>query len=348
VTAQSKKTDAYACAGVDIDAGMDAVKLMGEAVRSTWDDNVCCQYGAFAGLYDLAGAQCGRDVLAVTVDGVGTKIKVASMAGRYDSVGADLVNHCVDDLLVSRARPILFADYFASSKIAPEMVAAAVGGMAAACRQVGCSLVAGETAEMPGVYCEGEFDLVGCMIGIAKKGELDAVQPIVPGDVLIGLPSTGLHTNGYSLARHLLFEEAGYNVDTEHPDLGCTVGEALLAVHREYLTAVDPLLGHTALHGLAHITGGGLYDNIKRILPEDCQARIDKSTWEPLPIFNLLCDIGKLSDREAYRSLNMGIGLVLVVAAGAADEVRGSLESRGETPVVIGELASGEKSVDIG
>jgi len=347
VTAQSKKTDAYARAGVDIDAGMDAVKLMGEAVRSTWDENVCCQYGAFAGLYDLAKTQCGRDVLAVTVDGVGTKIKVASMAGRYDSVGADLVNHCVDDLLVSRARPILFADYFASSKIAPEMVAQAVAGMAGACREVGCSLVAGETAEMPGVYCEGEFDLVGCMIGIARKDELDAAEPIVPGDVLIGLPSTGLHTNGYSLARHLLFEEAGYRVDTEHPDLGCTVGEALLAVHREYLTAIDPLLGHAGVHGLAHITGGGLYDNIKRILPDGCQARIEKSTWEPLPIFELLCSIGKLSDREAYRSLNMGVGLVLIVAADAADEVEASLVSRGESPLVIGELIAGETGVMI-
>ena len=348
MTSPSKKTDAYARAGVDIDAGMDAVKLMGEAVRSTWDDNVCCQYGAFAGLYDLAKAQYGRDVLAVTVDGVGTKIKVASMAGRYDSVGADLVNHCVDDLLVSRARPILFADYFASSKILPEMVAAAVGGMAAACRQVGCALVAGETAEMPGVYCDGEFDLVGCMIGVAKKDELDAVEPIVPGDVLIGLPSTGLHTNGYSLARHLCFEEAGYTVDTEPHGLGCTVGEALLAVHREYLNAVDPLLGHPAVHGLAHITGGGLYDNVERILPEGVQARIDKGAWEPLPIFKLLCGIGKLSDREAYRSLNMGIGLVLVTAAGHVDEVKASLASRGETSVVIGELAAGEKGVAIG
>jgi len=343
-----KTNDAYARAGVDIDAGMDAVKLMGEAVRSTWDENVCCQYGAFAGLYDLAETQCGRDVLAVTVDGVGTKIKVASMTGRYDSVGADLVNHCVDDLLVSRARPILFADYFASSEIAPEMVAQAVGGMAGACREVGCCLVAGETAEMPGVYCEGEFDLVGCMIGIARKDELDAVRPIVPGDVLIGLSSTGLHTNGYSLARHLLFEEAGYAVGTEHPDLGCTVGEALLAVHREYLTAVGPLLGHPAVHGLAHITGGGLYDNIRRILPEGCRARIDKSTWEPLPIFELLRSIGKLSDREAYRSLNMGIGLVLLVAAEAADDVRASLASRGETPIVMGELTAGETSVIIG
>ncbi len=348
MTAQSKKTDAYARAGVDIDAGMDAVKLMGEAVRSTWDDNVCCQYGAFAGLYDLARSQCGRDVLAVTVDGVGTKIKVASMAGRFDSVGADLVNHCVDDLLVSRARPILFADYFASSKILPEMVAAAVGGMAAACRQVGCALVAGETAEMPGVYCEGEFDLVGCMIGVAKKDELDAVQPIVPGDVLIGLPSTGLHTNGYSLARHLCFEEAGYTVDSEPADLGCTVGEALLAVHKEYLTAIDPLLGHPAVHGLAHITGGGLFDNIQRILPDGCQARIDKGTWEPLPIFRLLCGIGKLSDREAYRSLNMGIGLVLVAAADAADEVGASLASGGHGPVAIGAVSAGDRSVRIG
>jgi phosphoribosylformylglycinamidine cyclo-ligase len=336
---------AYSRAGVNIDAGMDAVKLMGSAVRSTWDENVCCDYGAFAGLYDLAKAGCGRDILAVTIDGVGTKLKIATMMGRYDTVGQDLVNHCVDDLLVQRARPLIFADYFASSCITPEHVAETVQGMAEACRAVGCNLLAGETAEMPGVYCEGEIDLVGCMIGIVRKTDVDGVPPIAPGDVLLGLPSTGLHTNGYSLARHLLFKEEGLTVDSRVPDLGCTVGEELLKIHREYLSAIEPFLGDKRVHGLAHITGGGLYDNVRRVLPDGCDARIDTSTWEPLPIFRLLRTIGELTIEEAYRALNMGIGLVLIVDGAAADGIRTTLETHSHETFVIGDISKGDGSV---
>ena len=338
--------DAYAQAGVDIDAGQTAVRLMAEAVHSTWDDNVLGQYGAFAGLYGYSESEHG-DVLAVTVDGVGTKLKVAVMCGAYRSVGADIVNHCTDDLLVQRARPLLFADYFASSSLSPEIVAEAVTGMAEACRTVGCSLIGGETAEMPGVYCEGEIDLVGCMVGTARKEDITDVPPVADGDVLLGLPSSGLHTNGYSLARRLLFDTARMDVDTNVPELACTVGEELLKVHREYLTLLGPLLGDKRIHGLAHITGGGLYDNVLRILPEGCRASIDKSAWEPPAVFRLLQSIGALRDEEAYRALNMGIGMVVAVEAGAADELAATLTGEGSAPVRIGEVRSGERAVSI-
>jgi phosphoribosylformylglycinamidine cyclo-ligase len=335
---------AYAEAGVDIDAGRDAVRLMREAVRSTWDENVLGNYGAFAGLYGFSPNGQG-DVLAVTIDGVGTKLKVAVMCSTYSSVGMDIVNHCTDDLLVQRARPLLFADYFASASLSPEIVAEAVGGMAEACRVVGASLIGGETAEMPGVYHEGEIDLVGCMVGVARREEIEDVPPIVPGDVLIGLRSSGLHTNGYSLARHLLFEKARMDVTTDVPELGCTVGEELLKPHREYLTLLDPLLGDKRIHGLAHITGGGLFDNVLRVLPEGCRASIDKSTWEPSPIFRLLQSVGDLSDEEAYQALNMGIGMVLVVEAGSADEFTKALAVGGLEITTIGEVASGDTEI---
>ena len=338
------KRDAYAEAGVDIDAGQDAVRLMGDAVRSTWDKNVLGRYGAFAGLYAYSASEHG-DVIAVTIDGVGTKLKVAVMSGTYSSVGMDIVNHCTDDLLVQRARPLLFADYFASSSLTPEVVAEAVGGMAEACRVVGASLIGGETAEMPGVYCEGEIDLVGCMVGVAKREEIEDVPPVAPGDVLIGIGSSGLHTNGYSLARHLLFTKAGMDVGTEVPELGCRVGEALLEPHLEYLTLLGPHLGDKRIHGLAHITGGGLFDNVRRVLPEGCAAHIDKSTWEPLPIFRLLQSIGELSDDEAYRALNMGVGMVLVVDPAAADELLAGLGEGEAAVTLIGEVRSGETGV---
>jgi len=334
----------YAEAGVDIDAGQSAVRLMGDAVRSTWDKNVLGQYGAFAGLYGYSQDEHG-DVIAVTIDGVGTKLKVAVMCGTYASVGMDIVNHCTDDLLVQRARPLLFADYFASSSLTPEIVAEAVGGMAEACRVVGASLIGGETAEMPGVYVEGEIDLVGCMVGVARRAEIEDVPPIAPGDVLIGLSSSGLHTNGYSLARHLLFKKAGLDVSSEVPELECTVGEELLKPHREYLTLLSPHLGDKRIHGLAHITGGGLFDNVLRVLPEGCQVRIDKSTWEPLPIFKMLQSIGDLTDDDAYRALNMGVGMVLVVEATAADEFTEEFETDDVDVFTVGEVVSGDTDV---
>jgi phosphoribosylformylglycinamidine cyclo-ligase len=337
--------DAYAASGVDIDAGQEAVKLMRSAVRSTWDARVLGQYGAFAGLYDISQPGISGDVLAVTIDGVGTKLKVAVMCGRYDSVGSDLVNHCVNDLLVQRARPLLFADYFASARIDPAVVAEAVRGMSEACRVVGCSLIAGETAEMPGVYEDNEIDLAGCMIGLARKDELAAIQPVAPGDVLIGLDSSGLHTNGYSLARRLIFEKAGMTVETHVPELGRTVGEELLQVHREYLTALGDSLADRRVHALAHLTGGGFFENILRVLPEGCQAQIDTTSWRPLPVFELLRSLGALSDDEAYRVFNMGIGMVVVADRSGADEFVKAFNGSGYPSQIIGEVLPGEARV---
>jgi phosphoribosylformylglycinamidine cyclo-ligase len=347
-TSQRPGDSAYAKAGVNIDAGAEAVRLMKDAVRSTWDAGVLGQYGAFAGLYDPARAGSRGEILAVTIDSVGTKVKVAVMCGRFESVGMDIVNHCTDDLLVQRARPLLFADYYASSSLNPEAVAEVVRGMSVACRVVGCNLVAGETAEMPGVYADREIDIVGCMIGTARRADLEAAPPVAPGDVLIGIGSSGLHTNGYSLARHLLFEKAGMDVDTHVPELGCTVGEELLKVHREYLSMLDPCLADPRIHGLAHITGGGLFDNVIRILPEGCQARIEKASWEPRPVFRLLKSLGDLTDDEAYRVFNMGIGMVVAVDAAAVDQLLLTFGRDDGLAVVIGETVADERAVILG
>lgn len=335
----------YNSAGVNIDAGQKAVDLMKSAVRSTWNDGVLAKYGSFAGLFKLGAADRGGDVLAVTIDGVGTKLKIAVMCERYASVGMDLVNHCTNDLLVQRAAPLLFADYFASCALGPEIVAEAVSGMAEACRAVDCVLIAGETAEMPGVYCEGEIDLVGCMIGLAQGSDVMNAPPVAPGDVLIGLPSTGLHTNGYSLARHILFQEAGMYVETRVPELQGTLGEELLNVHREYLSVLKPHLGSRRIHGLVHITGGGFYDNIARILPEGCEAMVQRSSWDPLPIFKLLVSLGELPDEEAYRVFNMGIGMVVIVDHDGADDLIDEFSTSSAPAVVIGEVRAGETGV---
>jgi len=340
-----KDASAYRDAGVDIDAGQEAVKLMQSAVRSTWDAGVLGQYGAFAGLYALSCRNEMGDVLAVTIDGVGTKVKVAVACGRYDTIGQDLVNHCVNDLLVQRARPLAFADYIASAKIEPAVVAALVGGMADACRAAACNLIGGETAEMPGVYVPGEIDIAGCMIGLARAEELREAGSIEAGDALLGLESSGLHTNGYSLARHLLFEKAGYTVDTRVPELGCTVGEELLKIHRAYFPLLHTLFGDPRLHGLAHLTGGGFYDNIERILPEGLEARIDKGAWEPPAVFKLLTSLGRLPDTEAYRVFNMGIGMVLAVDPQGAAEIAALITRLGCPARLVGEVVEGEAGV---
>jgi phosphoribosylformylglycinamidine cyclo-ligase len=337
----------YRRSGVDIDAGHEAVRLMKDAVRSTWGEHVLGQYGGFAGLSRIPGAESSDTVLAVTIDSVGTKVKIGSMCGRFDTVGADLVNHCVNDLLVQRARPLLFADYYASAALNPASVAQAVGGMAEACRKVGCSLVAGETAEMPGVYLDGEIDLAGCMIGTARESVLAAVEPVEPGDVIVGIPSNGLHTNGFSLARHLFFDVAGMTVESSVPELGTTLGEELLRIHREYLTVLGPLIDDPRVHALAHITGGGLIDNLVRVLPGGCRASIDTSAWQPPPVFKLLVKIGDLASTEAYRVLNMGIGLALVCSPSQLESVLSALSELSQRPPVIGAIGAGDPGVDL-
>jgi phosphoribosylformylglycinamidine cyclo-ligase len=302
----------YKDAGVDIAAGARAKELMARAVAATHTPAVLAGMGAFAGCIDLGAALRGyhEAVLVASTDGVGTKTLVAARMGRYTTVGQDLVNHCVNDILVQGARPLFFMDYVASARLQPEHAADVVRGVAEACRSVGCILLGGETAEMPQVYVEGAFDLAGTIVGLVEKADL-LPRTVAAGDAILALPSSGLHTNGYSLARRLL-EPLGY--DACPPELdGQMVGEALLAVHRPYLLEVARLREATDLRALAHITGGGVYDNLPRVLGEGLGALIRRGSWEEPGIFALLSRLGGLETREAFHALNMGLGMLAIV-----------------------------------
>jgi phosphoribosylamine--glycine ligase/phosphoribosylformylglycinamidine cyclo-ligase len=303
---------AYAAAGVDIEAGNRAVELMRESVQSTHTPAVLSEIGLFGGLFDLREAIQAREaVLVASTDSVGTKTMVAAAVGRYDTVGQDLVNHCANDILAQGARPLFFLDYFASSKLEPEQVASAVAGCAQACRALGCALIGGETAELPGVYYPGEFDLVGTMVGWVERSAIIDGRDVRPGDICLGLPSSGLHTNGYSLARRAL---AGIGWQTVLPELGLSLGEVLLTPHRAYLREVQALWDHgVAVKAIAHITGGGFLDNIPRVLPKGVDIEIDRTTWEVPVLFRLIKERGGVADLEMYRVFNMGIGLVVLV-----------------------------------
>jgi phosphoribosylformylglycinamidine cyclo-ligase len=336
----------YRSSGVDIDAGNETVRRIKGLARGTFTPGVLSEIGSFGGLFHVAAAGLRDAVLVASADGVGTKLKVAFLANRHDTVGADLVNHCVNDILVQGAAPLFFLDYLATGRLAPDVAEQIVSGMARACRENGCALLGGETAEMPGFYADGEYDLAGFIVGAVEKGRLVDGGALAPGDVLIGLPSTGLHTNGYSLARRIVFERLGLRVDSHVPELGTTVGEALLAVHRSYLRAVRPLLDRQLAKGLAHITGGGITENLPRIFPEGIGAEVDRSSWEVPAIFRLLQRGGGVTDEEMLRAFNMGIGLIVASAATAADEVLGILAEAGETEArVIGRLVAGEQEV---
>ncbi len=303
----------YAESGVNIDAAQRALARATDAVRSTWDERVRSELGAFGGLFRPAP---GEPLLVASVDGVGTKVKVAAAAGRYDTVGQDLVNHCVDDILVQGAEPLFFLDYYAASKLEEEVLPQVIAGFAAACRENGCALLGGETAEMPGVYLAGEFDLAGCIVGrVAEEDLIDGTR-IQPGDLLWGLPSSGLHTNGYSLARRVLLTDAGLALADTPPGLACSLADALLAVHRSYLPDVRSIweaCGRQSVRGLAHITGGGFYDNLPRILPAGLCAHVEAAAWQVPPLFGLIAEAGEVSPAEMYRVFNMGIGLVVVL-----------------------------------
>ncbi len=333
----------YEDSGVNIDAAEKALAGAKAAVRSTWDERVRSDLGAFGGLYRPAP---GEPLLVASVDGVGTKVKVAALAGRYDTVGQDLVNHCVDDILVQGAEPMFFLDYFATGKLLDGMLEPILEGFAQACRENGCALLGGETAEMPGVYGDEDFDLAGCIVGRVEEAHLIDGSAIRDGDRLWGLPSTGLHTNGYSLARKVFFELAGHGVDDRPAALGGpSVGEALLAVHRSYLPEVRAIWsaqGRDAVRGMAHITGGGFYDNIPRIVPDGLCARVDTGAWEVPPVFSMMQEIGEVSPAEMYRVFNMGVGMVLVMPAEAdADQ----LDELGAIP--IGEITTGDAKVEV-
>ena len=338
----------YKNSGVDIDAGNETVRRIRGFARSTFTPGVLSSIGSFGGLFRLGHAW--RDpVLVSSADGVGTKLKVAFMTGRHGSVGQDLVNHCVNDILVQGAVPLFFLDYLATGKLDPDVAAQVVEGVATACRENGCALIGGETAEMPGFYADGEYDMAGFIVGVVERERLVTGERLQPGDVLLGLRSNGLHTNGYSLARAIFFERLGLRPGTVVSDLGCTVGDELLRVHRSYLPVVRPLLDAGVVKGLAHITGGGITENLPRILPPGTSALIDRSTWTPNAVFRYMADLGGVPEGDMYRTFNMGIGLIVGCAADDADRATARLQEHGESRVaVIGRIVAGEPGVVYG
>jgi phosphoribosylformylglycinamidine cyclo-ligase len=319
----------YRRAGVDIDAGNEAVRRIKTLARGTYTSGVLSGVGAFGGLFALDAA-VPDPVLVASADGVGTKLKVAFLADVHDTIGVDLVNHCVNDILVQGARPLFFLDYLATGRLAPDVAEQVVRGMAAACRENGCALLGGETAEMPGFYAAGEYDVAGFIVGLVSRSKIVDGRDVVAGDVLVALPSSGLHTNGYSLARHLAFDVLGLTVDSHVPALGETVGAALLRPHRSYLKVVAPLVEAGRIKGMAHITGGGITENLPRTLPEGRAFSLDRGSWTVPPVFGWLQQAGGLEDREMLRVFNMGVGLILVVSAADADVVLSSLHAASE------------------
>lgn len=333
------KPKAYASAGVDIDAADQTKRNIKQLVRGTFGPEVLTDIGGFGGLFAPAWKDYKDPVLVSSADGVGTKLKIAFLTGIHNTVGADLVSHCANDILVQGARPLFFLDYLAMGHHDSDVATAIIEGVANGCKASNCALLGGEMAEMPDFYAPGEYDLAGTIVGMVDKDRILTGATIVEGDALIGLASDGLHTNGYSLARKLLFETAGWKVDTHVADLNTTVGQALLAPHRSYVTPAFKLMETVAIHGMAHITGGGLKDNLPRILPEGLGARIQRGTWPELPIFNVLQNIGDdIEANELFQVFNMGIGMVIVVPAEQANEALEILQKTGENAYIIGEI----------
>ncbi|HSK62308.1 MAG TPA: phosphoribosylformylglycinamidine cyclo-ligase [Pyrinomonadaceae bacterium] len=341
------KSVSYSDAGVDIDAATRATDRIKELARTTFNQRTLSEIGSFGGMFDGAFPNLAQPVLVASADGVGTKLKAAFATGVHHTVGRDLVNHCVNDILVQGARPLFFLDYVATGKLSPEVVASVVEGVANGCRENGCVLLGGETAEMPGFYGDGEYDIAGFIVGVVDRSKIIDGKSIAPGDVLLALPSAGLHTNGYSLARKLFFEVAGYKVETSVPELEMTAGEALLLPHLSYLRPLEGLLDRGIIKGLAHITGGGLLDNVPRILPEGTAVKIEQGSWPVLPMFELFRRLGNVSDRELYRTFNMGVGMVIVCSATNATDITSHFRERGDSCYEIGKVISGNREVII-
>ncbi len=345
--------DLYTQAGVDIEAGNETVRRIKADVASTHTSAVLTGIGSFGGLYDLGEIikNYKNPVLVQSIDGVGTKLTVARMMNKYDTVGEDIVNHCCDDLLAMGARSLTFLDYVAHDKLDPNVMAAMVGGMAKACRENGVSLIGGETAEMPGTYMTGEHDIAGSITGVVEKDKIITGEKIQEGDILLGLPSSGLHTNGYSLARKILFTKgnnsAGHTVDTFVDELGMSVGEALLKVHVNYSVPVLAMLDKGIdIRGIAHITGGGFLENIPRVLPANLDAQINLNSWPVLPIFSYMQKVANVPEDQMYRAFNMGIGLILVVPQSEKEKVNQILNKYPEFKMYeIGKIISGDKKV---
>lgn len=337
----------YASAGVDIDAGNKAVDLMRNYVKSTWSKEVLADLGGFGGLFALDAAEYAEPVLVAGTDGVGTKLMVAFLADKHDTIGIDAVAMCVNDIAVLGARPLFFLDYIAVGKMVPEKVAQIVKGVSEGCRQGGCSLIGGETAEMPGMYAEDEYDIAGFAVGIVDRKKIIDGSGIKPGDCLMALSSTGFHSNGFSLVRKILFDMNGLNVDAYIPELSCTLAEELLKPTKIYASIIQKLLAEVEILGMAHITGGGITENVARILPEDCKAVINKGSWKEPPVFSWLKELGNVDQKDMYRTFNNGIGLVFVVRENDVEKINQVCRVAGEEVWQIGEILSGSKEVEI-
>jgi phosphoribosylformylglycinamidine cyclo-ligase len=334
----------YRDAGVDLDAAHRAKTKIAELVGSTVNEDTLSGIGAFGGLYRLPK---GGDtpVLAASTDGVGTKLRLAFRTGRHDTVGEDLVNHCVNDILVQGARPLFFLDYLAVGRLDPGVAEQVVSGIARGCRRNGCVLLGGETAEMPDFYPPGEYDLAGTVVGLVEQERILDGSAVRAGDQIIALASSGLHTNGYSLARQVVFERMGLGVEDPFPGEDASVGDVLLRVHRTYLASLLPLVETGRAHALAHVTGGGITDNLPRVLPPGTAARIDRDTWKVPGVFRVLQEAGDIPEEEMFRVFNMGVGMLAVVRSSGAEQTARELTESGETAWVIGEIMVGDGEV---
>jgi phosphoribosylformylglycinamidine cyclo-ligase len=338
------KSITYSDAGVSIDAANAAVEKIKRLARGTFNARTLSEIGSFGGMFDGAFPGMREPVLVASADGVGTKLKIAFMTGVHDTVGRDLVNHCTNDILVQGARPLFFLDYVATGSLSPDVIVSVVDGIARGCRENGCVLLGGETAEMPGFYGEGEYDVAGFIVGVVDREKVIDGSRVRAGDVLLGLAAAGLHTNGYSLARKLFFEVAGHTADTRLDALGETVGEALLRPHLSYLRPLEGLLDTGQIKALAHITGGGLVENVPRVLPEGTAVEIKRGSWPVPPVFKLMQEIGNVADAEMHRAFNMGVGMVVICSPADAETVRYHFDSPGEC-FTIGRVVEGARDV---
>jgi phosphoribosylformylglycinamidine cyclo-ligase len=334
----------YSESGVDIDAQDEALREVRHIARATFTPNVLSELGSFGGLFRASFEGIEKPILVSSTDGVGTKLRVAQAMRIHDTVGYDLVCHCVNDILVQGARPLFFLDYYATGRLRPPVMTDVIRGMARACRENGCALIGGETAEMPGFYGDDDYDIAGFIVGVVdEKNVLDG-RTVCEGDILIALPSVGLHTNGYSLARRILFDKLGYDYQTILPEIG-KIGEALLAPHISYLAPLLPLVENRSFHALAHITGGGLTDNVPRVLPHSLDARIKVGAWPVLPIFKLLFEKGNVDRDEMLRVFNMGVGMVLIAAPDQVDGIAKHFARIGQPCYFIGNVVKGSGKV---
>lgn len=335
----------YSDSGVDIDAANRATAKIKDLAKQTFNQRTLSEIGSFGGMFDGAFPKLKQPVLVASADGVGTKLKIAFLTGVHNTIGCDLVNHCVNDILVQGARPLFFLDYIATGKLSPEVVADIVAGITNGCRENGCVLLGGETAEMPGFYADGEYDVAGFIVGVVDREKVIDGKSIAAGDVVLALPAVGLHTNGYSLARKLFLEVAGLTVNSKLDTVGQTVGEALLQPHLSYLQSLDGLLDSGSIKGLAHITGGGLTENIPRILPPGTAVEIHRGSWPVLPLFSLMQEIGNVPEAEMFRTFNMGVGMVIICARQNAEIIKSHFEALGQPCFSIGTVTSGQQEV---